>query len=183
MAGSSPMSMGVFLMDSLKGRNFLMIYWIALAVLILASDYLTGPFIQFPVLYLIPITLASWYNGYLWGISLALTMILTRFLFSFFWPASMTISCLVTNTIIRIVVLTLLAFLVGIVARQKRELEKEVRILRGILPICSFCKKIRDPDGNWEVMERYISAHSEAKFSHGICPECVNQHYPEILRG
>ncbi len=48
----------------------------------------------------------------------------------------------------------------------------EILILRGILPICSYCKKIRDDKGAWEVIEAYICRHSEAQFSHGICPEC-----------
>jgi hypothetical protein len=54
----------------------------------------------------------------------------------------------------------------------------EVETLRGIIPICSYCKKIRDDDGLWNQMEAYISKHSEAEFSHGICPECVKKHFP-----
>jgi hypothetical protein len=49
---------------------------------------------------------------------------------------------------------------------------QEVRTLRGLIPICSCCKKIRDDRGLWNQLESYISAHSEATFSHGICPEC-----------
>lgn len=55
----------------------------------------------------------------------------------------------------------------------------EVKTLRGILPICSFCKKIRDDEGNWNQVEAYVQKRSEANFSHGICPECVEKHYPE----
>ncbi|WP_300669941.1 PAS domain-containing protein [Desulfoluna sp.] len=55
----------------------------------------------------------------------------------------------------------------------------EIRNLRGILPICSSCKKIRDEDGGWHALENYISAHSEADFSHGICPDCMKALYPE----
>lgn len=49
----------------------------------------------------------------------------------------------------------------------------ELKLLKGILPICSYCKKIRDDEGYWEQVETYISRHSEAEFSHGICPECM----------
>lgn len=49
----------------------------------------------------------------------------------------------------------------------------EVRILKGFLPICAWCKKIRAKDGNWIELESYITAHSEANFSHGVCPECI----------
>lgn len=57
----------------------------------------------------------------------------------------------------------------------------EVKTLRGILPICSSCKKIRDDEGYWNQLETYIQEHSEAVFSHGICPECAKKLYPEIF--
>ena len=55
----------------------------------------------------------------------------------------------------------------------------EVRKLRGIIPICAHCKKIRDDRGAWSQLEAYIQRHSEAQFSHGICPDCLDRHYPE----
>lgn len=66
--------------------------------------------------------------------------------------------------------------------RVIQKLEKalvEIRSLRGILPLCSFCKKIRDDKGYWEQVDVYIRKHSEADISHGICPECMKEHYPE----
>ena len=59
---------------------------------------------------------------------------------------------------------------------------KEVKVLRGILPICSFCKKIRDDDGYWRQVEVYIKERSDADFSHSICPACMEKHYPETYR-
>lgn len=56
----------------------------------------------------------------------------------------------------------------------------EVRKLSGLMPICSFCKKIRDDQGYWNRLENYLSARSEAQFSHSICPECMQKHFPEI---
>lgn len=56
----------------------------------------------------------------------------------------------------------------------------EVKVLRGILPICSFCKKIRTDDGYWEQMETYLHKYSGASFSHGICPKCAKEHFPEV---
>lgn len=64
-----------------------------------------------------------------------------------------------------------------------RELQKavdEVKTLRGIIPICSYCKKIRADDKSWHLIETYIKEHSEAEFSHGICPDCAKKLYPEI---
>lgn len=58
----------------------------------------------------------------------------------------------------------------------------EVKQLSGLLPICAGCKKIRDEGGQWQPIEGYISANSEAQFSHGLCPECVTTLYPEFSK-
>lgn len=86
------------------------------------------------------------------------------------------------NGLIRIVILLSFALLINRVASQTRELKKEVQTLEGLLPICSFCKKIRDEDGRWEQIEAYISERSPADFSHGICPDCMHQHYGDVLK-
>ena len=71
------------------------------------------------------------------------------------------------------------------VGKHKRtiaELEatlKEIKTLRGILPICSHCKKIRNDEGYWDQIESYIEDHTEADLSHSICPECAKKHYPD----
>ncbi len=56
----------------------------------------------------------------------------------------------------------------------------EVKTLSGFLPICASCKKIRDDNGYWNQIESYIRDHSEAEFSHGICPDCAKKLYPEL---
>ncbi|MGD9248582.1 MAG: hypothetical protein PVI60_11525, partial [Desulfobacteraceae bacterium] len=56
----------------------------------------------------------------------------------------------------------------------------EVERLSGFLPICASCKRIRDDEGGWQQIEDYIAKHSEADFSHGICPECAHRLYPDI---
>ncbi len=62
-----------------------------------------------------------------------------------------------------------------------REHEYEITRLRGMLPICSSCKKIRDDKGYWNQIEVYIKEHSDAEFSHGICPECIKKLYPDLI--
>jgi len=57
----------------------------------------------------------------------------------------------------------------------------EIKTLSGLLPICAHCKKIRDDKGYWRQIESYIIEHSEAEFSHGICPECAKKLYPELF--
>lgn len=55
----------------------------------------------------------------------------------------------------------------------------EIKTLQGLIPICSICKSIRDDQGYWNQIETYVSEHSEAVFSHSICPDCAKEHYPE----
>jgi hypothetical protein len=59
------------------------------------------------------------------------------------------------------------------------EKEKRIERLEGLLPICSYCKKIRDKDDAWQTLESYIEDHSKAEFSHGICPDCFEKHRPD----
>jgi PAS domain S-box-containing protein len=63
--------------------------------------------------------------------------------------------------------------------RELQEALANLKTLSGLLPICASCKKIRDDQGYWSQIESYVSAHSQAQFSHGICPECAKQLYPE----
>lgn len=58
---------------------------------------------------------------------------------------------------------------------------EQIRTLRGILPICAHCKKIRDDGGFWQQVEASVSHHTEAEFSHGICPDCMGSHYSKYL--
>lgn len=57
---------------------------------------------------------------------------------------------------------------------------EEIKTLRGIIPICSYCKKIRDDEGSWKQLEAYLHSHSHAEFSHGACPECYKNQMEEI---
>lgn len=87
--------------------------------------------------------------------------------------------------------LVILFFIVAIITRLKdkarelndanRTLEEalaSVRQLTGLLPICMQCKRVRDDKGYWNQIEAYISEHSEARFSHGLCPSCREKYYP-----
>lgn len=78
--------------------------------------------------------------------------------------------------------------------RKKREVElrrsneelqqaiREVKVLRGLIPICASCKKIRNDGGFWQQIEEYISEHSEAEFSHGLCQPCLKKLYPGVYQ-
>jgi len=57
----------------------------------------------------------------------------------------------------------------------------EIKTLRGIVPICAYCKKVRDDEGYWNQVEAYIRKHTEAVFSHGICPNCAEKYFPDLF--
>lgn len=64
--------------------------------------------------------------------------------------------------------------------QQLQDALAKVKLLSGLIPICTSCKKIRNDKGFWEQVESYISAHSEADFTHGVCPDCAKRLYPDI---
>ncbi len=67
--------------------------------------------------------------------------------------------------------------------RSNEELQralKEVKVLRGLIPICASCKKIRNDGGFWQQLEEYLGEHSEAEFSHGLCQPCIKKLYPGV---
>jgi len=70
------------------------------------------------------------------------------------------------------------------IKKRNEELQKamaQIKQLKGFLPICSSCKKIRDDDGYWSEVEVYIRDHTDANFSHGICPDCFERLYPDFV--
>ncbi|MDA3896052.1 MAG: response regulator [Desulfobacteraceae bacterium] len=64
--------------------------------------------------------------------------------------------------------------------RELRHALETVKTLSGLIPICAGCKKIRDDKGYWKQVETYICEHTDAHFSHGICPDCLKAHYPDM---
>jgi len=63
-----------------------------------------------------------------------------------------------------------------------RQAQQEIRTLRGFLPTCAHCKKIRDEQGIWHDIESYITQHTDAQFSHGLCPDCIPTYFPGYLK-
>lgn len=68
------------------------------------------------------------------------------------------------------------------IKKESERKEKEIEILRGLLPICANCKDIRDDKGYWHRIESYINEHTEATFTHSICPKCAQKLYPELFK-
>ena len=159
-------------------KHLLPVYWIILGLLMLGIDYFSGPAIQFPIAFVFPILLAAWYSGRIWGIGLSVLLPLARAALYYFWDAPSEAFTVALNLVIRIIVLAGIAML----ANYAAALTHEVKVLKGILPTCSGCKKIRTEDGSWMQMEAYIAEHSAAEFSHGLCDECAVKLYPDYFK-
>ena len=158
--------------------KWLPVLWISLGAAILAADYLSGPFISWSILFVIPVALAARFSGGPLGITLGVLMPLAHFGFTFLWPVPWTLLDSVINAGIRTGALVAFAVLIDRITRQARE----IRVLRGLLPVCALCKRIRTEDEAWQQIESYIAERSEASFTHTYCPECAKQHYGEWLQ-
>lgn len=63
---------------------------------------------------------------------------------------------------------------------DRKRTEEEVRVLRGILPICASCKRIKNEGGGWEAVESFVREHTDAEFSHGLCPDCAARDWGNV---
>ena len=106
---------------------------------------------------------------------------------SLLWWDHISIDLLLIGSIDAFIVALLVSIiLIYFVSRIKeaniinRHLSQEIKALKGILPICSNCNSIRDDKGLWSGFEKYVRQHSEAEFTHSICPDCVRELYPDM---
>ena len=149
-------------------------YWLLLSAVCVYVDYSLGPYIQFPIVYMVPVSLASWYSGRRWGLGLAFVLPLFRLAFRSIWDPPWTFAESVVNAVIRITVFTLFAWSLDRIAGQMREL-KRMPLLEGMLGVCAACKKIRDKTGgDWKPLDAYVARHPEA-FTREWCPDCQKQ--------
>jgi hypothetical protein len=142
------------------------------------------------ILYIVPVLLSMWAPDRLSTFVLAAVaslLIVAGYLWSPPGPS-------VWQSVINRALSLLAVWVTAVLIVQRRILEQrrekavqararaldEVKVLRGFLPICSNCKRIRDDDGYWKQVEAYIADHSEAQFSHSICTECAMKLYPDL---
>ena len=166
------------------------IYALAILLSVAAIDYLTGYELGFFAFYFLPIAFAAWRMGLLAALTTAIFSAMV-----WFWMDALTGHVYrnnlvaVWNTVIRLVSFVIigwgLAWIHDLLLKERNtsaELRRalaEIKILEGILPICASCKKIRGVDDDWQQMEVYITSHSRAQFSHGLCPECARRYLAE----
>jgi len=151
--------------------------WVLAFIGVAVLDYLTGPNLHSAVLfYFIPVAMAAWSGALWWSLALATAWPPLRLGIQVLWHATSPWALTIDDTLLNWIVSAGFAGLVWHVVRQERRL----RVLQGMLPICSFCKRIRT-GAEWQQMEQYITEHSEARFSHTYCPDCGRQHYPQYF--
>lgn len=157
------------------------LWWVGIAGLLLWIEYVTGLYTEFPVVYVIPVSLAAWYSGRWPALALTIAMSLVHVVFLVArWTQPEPLATPVMTTMIRGAVIAVMALWFARLSEHERALHRHVQTLEGLLPICSFCKNIRNEAGEWERLEAFISKRSEAEFSHGFCPACGKTQYPEF---
>ncbi|HPG50756.1 MAG TPA: hypothetical protein PLA65_11085 [Spirochaetota bacterium] len=173
-----------------KTPLFMIIVTLALIVSLGIIDYFTGIEFNFFVFYYIPVSIAAWYVGKNWAIASSVLSALT-------WTGVDILSehaydhwsLFAWNGGIRLTSFIILGIALHTIRKllnMEKELNKnlqttldEVKLLKGFLPICASCKNIRNDQGYWEQIEQYISSHSEAEFTHTLCPDCIKKLYPD----
>ncbi|MGO9117580.1 MAG: hypothetical protein ACLQPD_08205 [Desulfomonilaceae bacterium] len=157
-------------------------------------DFITGYEVSISILYLGPISLVAWYAGRAPGFLVAVTSAIVwlladvaaghtfgRMMIPYWNGAVMLGEFLVVAVIVHWLHVAHERNVRLI--RKLREAATKVKTLTGLLPICAWCKKIRTDEGYWQEVEAYIAAHSEAAFTHGICPNCqkeVRKEFPGL---
>ena len=161
-------------------------------VVIAFADYVTAEEFSFAVFYLVPIAFFIWAFDSKWAAAIALASTVV-------WPSEHIVSgdakyfqslVVYWEAGIRLGFYAVFIVTFGAIKQYMTQLHEandqlkqalsEVRQLRGLLPMCSNCKKIRDDANEWIVLEKYIQTHSDATVSHGMCPECALKLYPEV---
>jgi hypothetical protein len=150
---------------------------IALTAPIAALDWLSGPHVSLGLLYLVPLTLAAWYGHTRLALAIAVVLPVLRLSYFVFdvWEPPGTFAHVVLNATVRAGVLVAAVYLIRHTRRAK-ELEREVVALRGMLPMCLYCKRIQTTEGNWQPVEQYVAERSDAAFTHRVCPYCTDTH-------
>jgi hypothetical protein len=172
----------VFTLFPQRGRSLFALYWSAISLVVVALDYVSGPVIQFPAVFIIPVSLAAWYNGVAWGLALSVVLPLVRLYFTTILDAPWSFTEAAINAGIRIAVLGLFAVLVDRVAIQSAALNKRVKILEGMLPVCAVCKRVRDEHETWHPLEDYLRSQSKHQIRHDVCPDCAARYAPMLDR-
>lgn len=154
------------LIDKMKAKPW---HCVVLSLVMVLGDYLTGSRIQFPFLYIIPVSLAAWGGNIRLAYLLAILLPATRIPMAWVWNVDLSLLDVIINVFIRIIVLAGLVYL--LLSLQS------VRLLRGVLHTCGYCHRVETAEGEWKPIKQFIIEYSEAMLSHGVCPECATKYW------
>lgn len=175
-----------------QSRPAILFLGTAVVVVVGFLDFLTGYEASISVFYLAPICLVAWYAGQSSGVAFAIVSASVWLLADVgaghtfdhaavpLWNAVV----LLGSFIIVVVVLVRLkvAYETQLsLANELHEAMDKIKVLKGLIPICAWCKKIRDDKGYWQEVDTYITEHSEALFTHAICPQCKEKVKKELV--
>lgn len=171
--------------DEMKRWSFMPVgqiaplWWLAAVLVLVVTDYLTGPYFQFPAVYILPVTIAAWFSGAAAGVALGVVLPLSRLAFMLtLWGEPWDATTILATAITRIGVFAIMAIMAARLADHERALAREVQVLKSLLPICTYCRKIRDAEDEWTTLDAYATKR-KSEFSPGLCPDCARARFPE----
>ncbi len=166
-----------------KSDNKLILLCLLLSLAIFILDSLIPLGVAAGVPYIIVILISLWSHNKNLPVCMALGVSVLTIAGFYSSPTGGELWKVLTNrslALFAIWVVTILSVQRRLLHEEKEAALMELKTLSGFLPICASCKKIRDDQGYWNQIESYIKEHSEADFSHGICPDCAKDLYPDI---
>ncbi|MER3422776.1 MAG: hypothetical protein C4293_05645 [Nitrospiraceae bacterium] len=151
-------------------------YWLLTGLIVLSVDVLILDLflpmgVAMGVLYTVPILFSLWFPGRRYTTMATLAGSLFAFIGFFVSPPGGILWIGLLNLGLALFIIWVTTFLVLL----RKRAEEQIKTLRGLIPICASCKKIRDDQGYWNILERYVEKHSDAYFTHGLCPDCTKQ--------
>ncbi|WP_395753868.1 hypothetical protein [Prosthecobacter sp.] len=179
MTGTQPQPPSEYFFERYPWNNRAVLF--CLALLMACSDFLAGPVVFFPFLFVIPVALMAWNCGLRTAMWLGAVLCTIRFCIQYAWGIPYAFHVAVINAILRLGILFFITFLCGKLSQQTQALRARVRTLEGLLPTCAHCKDIRDESGEWQQIEEYVASRSEVQFTHGICPKCAAKHFGHVM--
>ena len=156
-------------------------FMLLICLVFVALDWELVPLSVFPFIFIFPTMLVAWNRPFWLSMLCAGVLSTTRILHQLVFSSEPVVANELADTLICFWVLELLALLTVLLGQQARQLRQRVRTLEGLLPMCSFCKSIRNDQEEWERLENYVARHG-ATLSHGLCPDCAQKHYGEFYR-
>jgi len=137
-----------------------------IGLIVLLLDLLTGPFLLFPILFVIPVLLSAWFSDRKWAFAFSVFLPLGRLIIAVLVEAPVPFDALVANALIRVAVLSILAFFISRTARLTRALEERIA---GLVTMCAWSHTI-EYEGEWISFEEYLKRRFDLDTTHGISP-------------